>query len=881
MTLRQSNTKFFNVLGAVPLDNIGWEVIVRSHVDFTTIIAVIKDFEELTWSLELNGLGGGMISLDADDPNLDMDLLKDHEHLWEFYEDGILRVQWVGQSYDFSKLDDSETRSIQIQGPGPAAVLRWAVVLPPSFPTVPPYYWTFTDVPHMSMFKSFLDAAQSRGVIPYVTATFSATEDSSSEPWIDVASVQHENGSNLLDNLENKAEIAGADWYMRPGFQLDVRQDFGNHLENDVVFHVARTQLQRQEKVSRESIYNYVVAQDSYGAVSISEDTDSIDDWQRREQYVPAGNALDSPARQAIADAVLKTGRNQLLSETVQVTPHDPQRRVFVDYNVGDWIGIVSDYRDANPPDKKEFRVLAISGRVTGPGEWELELTLNSKFEQALEKLKKAADKLGGGTGTTLTAATEVSVALTAQAAVNASDLGDLQDVSQDENPFDILMRNAADDEWVAVPHTVNSESTPTSGLYPRGWFWLKPSTKTAKMLVESVLSGDVQDVWQEVGGGGGGSNTPVGVVVSGSMTYGGYSNPSQFFQFDTIVVDPSSIADLSDTDRIAFTAPTSGFYVVMTTSSWPSATTISADIIMSLHRDQGTDTWVICDGTSTRVDYDSTWQHQVTRTHVVYLEAGERLATTVYWDVSNSYTIDVVLSAALASPSGGAGGGGFLSALTSVPAPAKVSLSDEFDDGTLNPAWVEVQPGTSADLVWDEVAEVKGLSCQIPGGNGSDHIPSLLRPFTPPSADYALETSVILGGAAANYLIFGPVLADGTTWGAGTQAAFVMQAQGGGAMVSSARNFTNFQADANPTANTNHSVYGQELWLRLRVTSGVAYEEFSVDGVHWQRIDATKSALTIAPTPTHCGLMATTWGGSAQYPRHILFQTFRVRDLT
>ena len=64
------------------------------------------------------------------------DYILDYEHLFQVWEDGVLRFEFLGETVTEQQADDSEQRLATITGPGTAAVLAWAAALPPGFPAI-------------------------------------------------------------------------------------------------------------------------------------------------------------------------------------------------------------------------------------------------------------------------------------------------------------------------------------------------------------------------------------------------------------------------------------------------------------------------------------------------------------------------------------------------------------------------------------------------------------------------------------------------------------------------------------------------------------------------------------------------------------------------
>lgn len=202
-------------------------------------------------------------------------------------------------------------------------------------------------------------------------------------------------GMNLLDLLN---EWAGLDpdklapirveWMMRPGFQLDVRRQFGTRRETEVTFYDgSAAAIGKDRQRTRAEIANLVAVQSDYGDYSVASDATSIARWRQRELFKREDNAFDAVMRGGIAAAKLELAKDEKASWTIKVEPYDPGRRVFEDYHVGDWIGI-SRYRGSQPNTVEAHRVMAVTLSVNADAEVDLELTLQNRFEARAYRLQ-------------------------------------------------------------------------------------------------------------------------------------------------------------------------------------------------------------------------------------------------------------------------------------------------------------------------------------------------------------------------------------------------------------------------------------------------------------------------------------------------------------
>jgi hypothetical protein len=62
--------------------------------------------------------------------------LLDYECLWQFYQDGVCRMEFLGETITEQLVDPSEQRIITVTGPGSIATLKWGMAAPQGFPHI-------------------------------------------------------------------------------------------------------------------------------------------------------------------------------------------------------------------------------------------------------------------------------------------------------------------------------------------------------------------------------------------------------------------------------------------------------------------------------------------------------------------------------------------------------------------------------------------------------------------------------------------------------------------------------------------------------------------------------------------------------------------------
>lgn len=406
-----SNSLFFTVRPRPDVEEVGWQLKVMDRSDPSIVIAEFNEFVDFTFYIQVSAAGEGSVTLDLDTPIWKTTLgdgrpatdLLEYEYLWSAYENGALRMQWLGMTRRRTTVSESGARVAIIAGPGIAHVLTWAKVFPPGFPSVgTTATWPFTSsTPAMQVFLYLLNAAKTRGTIPWVTPTFTATYDSGGQTWTDVTTpftALEPRKIELNSDLRTQLDIATgqdrdkhvgmrAEWQMWPGFQLDVRRTIGVHRESLVIFPEALVQTVERTSTS-EDIANVVVIRDGHGKMSIATDSASVSSWNRREELQERTNILDAARKDQIAQVVLAQRKGVKSSWTVTVPYDQLGRRVFLDYGLGDWIGL-STTRSSGANQVTAYRVLGIGIQVDSTGYPTVELILETILDSRQRELEK------------------------------------------------------------------------------------------------------------------------------------------------------------------------------------------------------------------------------------------------------------------------------------------------------------------------------------------------------------------------------------------------------------------------------------------------------------------------------------------------------------
>lgn len=288
----------------------------------------------------------------------------------------------------------------------------------------------------MATFKEYLVEAQERGTIPYVTTGFTDAADSAGASWVGKPNLEINEGSNLLQLLGTLTQLQQSDWIMDNDFNLKIYQKVWDseeddptlsfHKEDTIVMHEANAQLLRSRTRDRSAVGNSIVGRNAAGEYAYMEDEESISKFQRREMFIEAGNAVDLASLGTVLQSSLAQVSDEKSSWRLIVDPSLPGKRVFDDYDVGDWIG-VEMIDSTGTATKNAWRIVGIAIQVDENAQITAELTLQSRMELLAERLQQQVANMGTSASN---AGVTLGSAVSAATLIQQATLSNLLDVS-------------------------------------------------------------------------------------------------------------------------------------------------------------------------------------------------------------------------------------------------------------------------------------------------------------------------------------------------------------------------------------------------------------------------------------------------------------------
>jgi Spherulation-specific family 4 len=534
--------------------------------------------------------------------------------------------------------------------------------------------------PIMGVWYSIFQQAQSRGTIPFITTLLDGDTDSFGNPWTDSESVQIQNGTDLYSLLQSHTAIVDADYYMRPGFVLQVglpetgQITLGTDRSQTVVFREGEWQQAAQYTRDRSQIANLDGAVNSDGTTISASDESSIAEWGQREGWVQTAVQVNPTSMLIAAQASVLQTADEVESYTIQVSPDAPGRRAFKDYNVGDWIGIEGPGPSPGGPDFSfginAVRVQGIAVSVDATGLVTVQLTIMTYLQWLQEQLQYLVNKMGGqfinSLGTTPVTSSAGGVP-TQLPTIFAPSLGDMTDLGTTGVTHGAqLVYNSQTGQWQAAqtpdPETGDAVSPTGANLQTAHYSTDTPQPGT---LIASISPGGGTDITGE------------NDYLPGIVSYG--ADASQTIQLymgqvsvgeapgTQIVLNPTANQVFNITEAIAGTLEAvsefttndtsevlpglAGSVVLNPGTAQKMATALcsplnansAACVVLETEADDGSDTSVITFGQVSSPDGESlVFMPTATLTPWAFLLYGASSGTTVVTKTSGSGTIPI-----------------------------------------------------------------------------------------------------------------------------------------------------------------------------------------------------------------------------------------------
>lgn len=198
----------------------------------------------------------------------------------------------------------------------------------------------------------------------------------------------------------------------------------------------------------------------------------------------------------------------------------------------------------------------------------------------------------------------------------------------------------------------------------------------------------------------------------------------------------------------------------------------------------------------------------------------------------------------------------------------------DEFTGAGPAAAYVRVDDtGGAGRLTWAQVDDQ--LLSTNTSGDTAAQFSALMRPLSGVggalAAGDAFITCLTISSTGANYAFGGLVFADGVAFGAGIQVVATSH-YGGSSQQHILRSYTGYTTNVSNVDALAGVLIGRPFFIRLvYLGANVWRRDLSEDGILWRKGAAT---LTLAVTPTHVGVLNTSFGTAT--PNQVSYEFLR-----
>jgi hypothetical protein len=180
----------------------------------------------------------------------------------------------------------------------------------------------------------------------------------------------------------------------------------------------------------------------------------------------------------------------------------------------------------------------------------------------------------------------------------------------------------------------------------------------------------------------------------------------------------------------------------------------------------------------------------------------------------------------------------------------------DEFDDASFS-GWTAVNSGSHLPTL-TEGNDV--LSIDHPGSDATAELHAWVKAKTINANDY-VEGWFSYYGRSQSSPSIGVIMANGNTYGAGTQVFWELFQTNANAQQLALASHTNYSTAGTASTLPMGVLYNYGVGLRLQYLGSNNWAGFmSVDGISWRNFTGT---LSRTMTPTHAGFFVSTWGGT------------------
>lgn len=397
MVVRVSEGVFLEILESEAVSGVPIEVDVYDGDDLGTMIATLEGAVDVGWTDPFGDVGSGSLRLAVADPKATATIIRSG-NLVKCKLGGVYRyAYWIeNPKATVATIAGVAGKYWTLAGRGKEAYLDRAQVYPAGYPLTTSADRAFVNATFGEILETFIDEAQARGAIPDLTYDFDAVLDSQGQPWLQTVTMTIRARTSLLDVWKQLIAL-GMEGHLTTDLRLQAFVEYARHKEDEVIFREGRHLRGEVGKELQDAALRTRVLVEGADAkfIEVADPAlESLDRIGRREGGAEFTSSSDPTTLQIVGEAALRILSSE--SEAISVPVFHGQSAgdfdPYVDYRNGDWIRLdVPGFYDL-----ADYRLRSISIKQI-PGDYEVDLDLNSVAVEELVTLHRMIDALGGG----------------------------------------------------------------------------------------------------------------------------------------------------------------------------------------------------------------------------------------------------------------------------------------------------------------------------------------------------------------------------------------------------------------------------------------------------------------------------------------------------
>lgn len=405
---RESNAVHLEILEGGLAAGVPIEFDVYDRDDLATMLATLEGAREKRYNPMLGDYGSGSFVINRNDPKA-TDYNLRPGNLVKCRLGGLYRFAWLVEDTDWTEVAQNEkgAEDVKVSGRGAMAYLNNAAMWTESFIGDGPIAgkWDLgaagTGNARGDMLLRAIDEALARPdgtPLPFLQVGWDYGSDSQGAAWGDTNELAADVGLEL-GRLWEQLTALGLESEMTPALELRPYVELGRHFEpaptgNGAVAFLRGRHIQGDwHERRRDARKTRMIVKGAESTTLVVIDPALEAEIGRREGSVSFSNTSDPTTLQRGGEATLASlkGEQEALELPIVHDAGAGGYEPYVDYRLGDWIGV--ELRDGT---LAPHRIVGLRFEEV-PNDYALVVQLNSRRVEALVRLKRMIDALGGG----------------------------------------------------------------------------------------------------------------------------------------------------------------------------------------------------------------------------------------------------------------------------------------------------------------------------------------------------------------------------------------------------------------------------------------------------------------------------------------------------